>query len=191
MSSASYQSYPGSYEPMPGGAPAMPVKRSNGFAVAGLILGILPTGLIGLIFSILGIVRATKVKRGMVMSIIGLVLSLVWMAGGFLTVSKSPRFDPGCAAATKVQDDYPDSKLTADGQNPQVFTADLQDMIKRLNDGADVSRSSTIATALRNDANDLSELLKDLQQGQAPSAALQARANADDAALQDACNKLF
>src|SRR5580765_8224706 len=83
--------------------PMMP--QTNGFATAGLILGILPTGPIGLIFSILGINRAGKIGGvGKGRAWVGLILSILWM-GGYVALGVAvagdvkKRLDPACISA--------------------------------------------------------------------------------------------
>ena len=70
---------------------AAPAKRGNGYAVAGVVLA-LPIWPLGLPFSIIGLAKSrARARSGMVLSIIGIVLSLI-VAGptiafavGFLT----------------------------------------------------------------------------------------------------------
>jgi hypothetical protein len=113
------------------GYPAAPQK--NGFAVAGLVLSILP--LLGLIFSILGLNRAGKVGgKGKGLAIAGLVLSIAIGAGYTalaVNVGNSTALDPGCTSAESSISAL-DSKLEADGTkissdagNPATMQADL------------------------------------------------------------------
>jgi hypothetical protein len=119
---------PGGY-----GYPVAPPDQKNGFAVAGFILSLLP--LLGIIFSILGLVRAGKVAgKGKGLAIAGIVLSLVF-AGGYtaalVAVGNSTALDPGCTSAEasfrsmlgKLQTD--ESKLTADSSDNTAMQADL------------------------------------------------------------------
>ena len=76
----SYAQYPAAWYPYdqpPAGEP-----RLDGWSVAGLICGILPTVVLGLVFSVVGLVRtANPLRRGRALAMIGLVLSLLWVAG--------------------------------------------------------------------------------------------------------------
>jgi hypothetical protein len=52
----------------------------DGFSVAGLIFGILPTVPLGLIFGITGLVRTShRARRGRTLAIVGLLLSALWL----------------------------------------------------------------------------------------------------------------
>ena len=125
--------YPASGGPgwqYPGG---VPVKQGNGFAVAGVCLSILP--LLGLIFSIIGLVKSgARGGAGKVLSIIGIVLSLVFAGVGFAissSISGSTAADPGCIAAesnsralmSKMTAD--DNSITKDTNNQTAEKADL------------------------------------------------------------------
>ena len=123
------------------GYPTPQQPQKNGFAVAGFILSLLP--LLGLIFSILGLVRAGKIGgKGKGLAIAGIVLSLA-IGGGYtaalVAVSKSTALDPGCTSAeasfnsmlNKLQTD--EQKLNSDTSNAtamqgdlSTFTADIQ-----------------------------------------------------------------
>jgi len=81
-------------QPVPVYVQQVPVAApGNGMAVASLILGIVaivfgvipligifvagPCALLAFIFGIVGIVKGTKIHRGLVMAVIGLVLSII------------------------------------------------------------------------------------------------------------------
>lgn len=110
-----------------------PQQEKNGFAIAGLILFF--TVVLGLIFSILGLVRSGKVGgKGRGLAIAGLVLSLLAGAGyGALGVfaANSTQLDPGCTSAessfrsmqSKLTADG--NKLTTDGGNQATLQSDL------------------------------------------------------------------
>lgn len=57
-------------------------RRLDGWSVAGLVCGILPTLVLGLAFSVVGLVRTgNPLRRGRAFAVAGLVLSLAWFAG--------------------------------------------------------------------------------------------------------------
>jgi hypothetical protein len=70
---------------------AAPLRKSNGCAVAGLVLGIvsivtsilwfvaIPAAIAGLILSIIGVVRARAAGKGMGMGVAGIILSALGM----------------------------------------------------------------------------------------------------------------
>ena len=60
-----------------------PTQRPlDGWSVAGFVCGILPTVVLGLAFSVVGLVRTgSPLRRGRALAVAGLVLSLAWLAG--------------------------------------------------------------------------------------------------------------
>lgn len=192
------QDQPGGMPPSPYGPynqPPPPMgPQTNGFATAGLILGILPTGLIGLIFSILGLNRAGKVGGvGKTKALIGLILSILWMAGGVAigiasagTIAK--RLDPACVSAENYFEQL-ETKMNADQSNPDAFKQDLQDAVTHLNaDAAKTSNASTKAAILKL-SGDVQELLNDVNSGTIPSADLTTRLETDGNAVDTACGR--
>ena len=105
--------YAGAYAGAPYGGAAP--KKTNGFALAGAIICF--AQLFGLIFSIIGLVKAKSLGgAGKTAATVGIVLSILFAGGyGFAAVklASSTALDPACisseAAATSMQ-----SKLTAD-----------------------------------------------------------------------------
>jgi hypothetical protein len=83
-----------------------PVKQGNGFAVAGVILAIFAP-LLGLIFSIIGLAKSgARAGAGKVLSIVGIILSVVVGVGATIVVvtlvnhvASSTAADPGCISA--------------------------------------------------------------------------------------------
>jgi hypothetical protein len=170
-----------------------PAKGCNGFAVTSLITGILGflviTIPLGLVFGILGLFRAKKVHRGGVMSVIGIVLSVVFLAGFVVVLPHLVKLsNPACSVALKVQADYPDSKLAADAQkDPKLYAADLQAMIAKLTDATSKSTRAEATTQLKAEVADLTAMLGAVASGQAPTADMQAQAKTDESALTKAC----
>src|SRR5215472_4253857 len=104
-----------------GGYPPPPVKQGNGYAVAGIILAIF-VPLLGLIFSIIGLVKSgARAGAGKALSIVGIVLSLVVGIGGTVAivtlanhVANSTAADPGCISAENDARQMA-TTITADG----------------------------------------------------------------------------
>lgn len=188
--------YPGGQPGYPGGQPGYPTappKTSNGFAVAGLIFGILPTPLFGLIFSIVGLVKSKAAAgAGRAMAIVGLVLSIVWI-GGYtaLGIAIAPRAvkaaDPGCVAAESAFQSI-DSKMAADAGNPTAFKADLQEAITALNDASKKTKSAETKQAVDKLAADFQQLLQAMDTGNLP-ADFETTVTNDGQAVDTACGR--
>jgi hypothetical protein len=180
----------------PGGQPGYPTappKGSNGFAVAGLVFGILPAPLFGLIFSIIGLVKAKAAGgAGRVMAIIGLVLSLVW-AGVFAVVFAAvgshvaKAVDPGCIEAESASADF-ETKSKADLGNPAALKSDLQVAINSLNDAAAKTHSGDTRQAVTKLVADLQQLLQAMDTGNLP-ADFDARITNDGTAVDTSCGR--
>ncbi|HEY1488806.1 MAG TPA: hypothetical protein VGF84_22045 [Micromonosporaceae bacterium] len=178
----------------PGQAPygAPQPQGSNGFATAGLILGILPTGIFGLVFSILGLVRAPKVGGvGRTRAWIGLVLSVLYIIGGgvFIVAAASSGVKQAVTCnqteksfetlATKIQNDSSD-------KNAEI--ADFNQAISLLNSGASKVSDAKSASDMRKLAADFKELVNDVNTGTAPSSDLTTRLTADGNAVDADCS---
>jgi hypothetical protein len=169
-------------------APAAP-QGGNGFAVTSLITGILGIWPLGLIFGFLGLSRAKKVSKGKVMSWIGIVLSVIYIgATAYLYPHISKALDPGCQAAIKVHNNYPDAKVTKDlTTNPTVGGADLQAEIVGFTQAAGKSKSATAKADMMAEVGDLTNTLQAFASQQQPSAELVAKTNSDEDAIIKAC----
>ncbi|HEY2796172.1 MAG TPA: DUF4190 domain-containing protein [Micromonosporaceae bacterium] len=169
-------------------APAAP-QGGNGFAVTSLITGILALWPLGLIFGFLGLSRAKKVGKGKVMSWVGIVLSVIYIAAtAFLYPHITKALDPGCRAAITVHGNYPDAKVTKDlNTNPTVGAADLQAEIKGFGDAAAKSKSATAKAAMMAEVGDLTNTLQGFANQTPPSAELQAKTTTDENAIIKAC----
>lgn len=142
----------GPYQPY-----STPQKQGNGFSVAGVCLSILP--LLGLIFSIIGLVKSgARNGAGRVLAIVGIVLSLVFIGGWYAAgqaISHSVAnaiSDPGCQSAQRSFQTI-DAKLAQDDK-----------AISK-----DASNQSAMKTDLGNLSNHLQTLVSDLNAAQAQS----------------------
>jgi predicted lipid-binding transport protein (Tim44 family) len=189
--SAGYSGPPAGYPGPPAGYPAPPEPpRRNGFAVASLIFGIIGGIPLGLTFGILGLRKAKKVGRGKVMSWIGIVLCIVWIAPSvYIAQHAFKAADPGCIAAKDALAEYTDAKFAADAKNPTALKADFQAIVTKLNDAAAKSNSGA-KTSIKAVATDFQELLNDLNATKQPSADLQSRLTADGNAVDKDCGTI-
>jgi hypothetical protein len=177
--------------PAPGyGAPQQ--QGGNGLAVAALILGILPTGLIGLVVGILAIIKAGKTGAGKAMAWIGTILSVLWMVAGIAIIvaagsdvasTVSKRIDPGCvsiesqtALANKMQGET----------DPAEMQKDIQQLIDELKADQAKTKSAAVRTALANFQKDFEDLQGALKGGTMPPD-LVSRLTTDGAAVDTAC----
>lgn len=174
------------------GAPAAPVgyggypppqDQKNGFSIAGLILCFIP--LLGIIFSIVGLVKSGKIGgKGRGLAIAGLVLSLVF-AGGYsalvVAASKSTVLDPGCNSMrasfndlkSKLESDV--NKMTSDSADQTAmqadlaaFTGDIQTMKTDLDNALAQAQHQSVKDKLQAMDDDVSTVLtglKSLQNG--------------------------
>ena len=176
----------------PSVAPVAP-KGSNGFAITSLITGIIGIWPLGIIFGVLGLVRAGKVNKGKVMSWIGIVLSIVWLGvSAFLLPHITKALDPGCRVAITTHGNYPDSKVNADAaSNPQAFGVDLQAEIAGFTEAAGKAKNADAKAAMTAEVTDLQAILQAAAAGQQPTADVVAKANTDENVLTKACRRLL
>lgn len=170
-------------------APAAPAKGGNGLAITGFVTGLIGLIPLGLIFGIIGAIKAKKTS-GRVLAIVGVVLALAWIVPvTIVTPHIIKAMDPGCQAAQKVNDAYPDSKIEADGNNPATFAADLQAIYGGLTDAAKKAKNADAKAALTTYANDYGTLLQLLSSGQQPAADLESKMTSDEDKANSACGK--
>lgn len=195
--------------PPAGGGYGYPTEpQKNGFAIAGLILSILP--LLGIIFSILGLTRAPRVGgKGRGMSIAGLILSVAFIAGYAaigVAASNSTALDPGCRSA---EDSFNSqlSTLQADENqlesNPgdttamNTFITEVQNLKTSLDNAEGQAQHDSVKQKIKAMDDDMTTVLTGLQaiqkgdtsQLDAFSAAA-GRLESDGNAVDDICSKL-
>jgi hypothetical protein len=169
--------------------PAAPAKGGNGLAIAGFITGLIGLIPFGLILGIIGAVKAKKTS-GKVLGVLGVVLALAWIVPvAVVTPHLIKASDPGCRAAQKVSNAYPDSKITADGNDPTALAADLQAIFTGLTDAANKAKNADAKAALTTYANDYGTLLQALSSGQQPAADLESKMTSDEDKANSACGK--
>lgn len=162
------------------GYPVPPQYQKNGFSVAGLILSILP--LLGIIFSILGLNRASKIGgKGRGMAIAGLVLSIAFI-GGYsaisIAVSKSTALDPGCTSAessfqamlgtiqtdeSKLSSDESSSDTTAMQSDLGKFTDDVKNIKTALDSALTQAQHQSVKDKIQTMGTDINTVLTGLQ----------------------------
>lgn len=188
---------PGAFPPPPspyGVQPQAPQQGSNGFAIAGLIFGIIGGWVLGLIFGILGLKKAKKVNKGKGMSIAAIVLSVLWIVPSVLVViaitdQVGKLTNPGCVSAEAAADSF-STKMTADQNNPDAIKADVQTIVKEMDDAAAKSNDDEATAAIKTFSADLKEFLSAIETGQAPAADLLTRIETDGAAVDTACGRV-
>src|SRR5215469_7507977 len=121
-----------------GGYYPPPPKQGNGFAIAGIILAIL-LPLFGLIFSIIGLVKSkARAGAGKTLSIVGIVVSVILMAGGaalIVVASTSTAADPGCISAESAARQMTntlhadESAMSSDQSNASAERTDIQKFV--------------------------------------------------------------
>ena len=155
-----------------------PEYQKNGFAVAGLILFF--TVVLGLIFSILGLVKSGKVGgKGRGLAIAGLILSILAGVGygvGIAAAAKSTVFDPGCnsmrssfnSLISKLQTDV--TKMSSDSSDQTAmqadvtaFTADIQTMKNDLDDALAKAQHQSVKDKLQVMDTDVTTVLTGLK----------------------------
>lgn len=195
------------------GYPA-PQQQKNGFAVAGFVLSI--TGILGIIFSALGLSRASKAGgKGRQLAIAGLVLSILFSVGwGFVgyKVSNSTALDPGCTAAensfrsmlSTIETD--ENKLTTDASGSDSsamqadlgkFTTDVQNIKSALDSALTQAKHQSVKDKIQAMDDDINTVLTGLQSIQSGDTsqlsdfeAAAGRLGPDGTALDDICSSL-
>lgn len=193
--------------------PSGPQQRSNGFAVAGIVLAILLWPL-GLVFAIIGLVKSrSRAGAGKVLSIVSIVVAVVVGAAStslIAVVGNSPAADPGCISAenafqsilNKLSSD--ESAMSAGTNNPALekaaigkFTADAQTLVTKLNAAEAEATHQSVRNAIGKASGDLSTMLTALRAVENGNVSqlgtLETKANAmagDGTAIDNICSSL-
>ena len=181
---------PGQPYGAPQGFVPPPGPQSNGFATAGLVLGILPLPLFGIIFGILGLKNAPKYGGvGKTRSIVGIVLAIIWIP---ILVLFSIGVNSGVKQVvtcnqTETQVEKLGNQLQADTSDPAAYQKDLQAIVDELNSSAGKVSDSKSASDMRKAAADFKEVLDDSKAGTQPSADLISRLTTDGNAVDTDC----
>jgi hypothetical protein len=181
--------------PGPTGWVVAPQKPTNGFAVAGLVFGIVGGCLFGLIFGILGLFRASKVGgRGRTLSWIGIGLSVLWVAGIAVSApALKVEFDrlnnPACDSALAAQDTVSGTIIDANS-NLGTIEVTLRAAIADIQRAEAQSTNAEATSAMRAIAADYQELFDAVLAGQRPAAGLGNRIDVDGQALNRACGSI-
>jgi hypothetical protein len=163
-------------------------RQTNGFAVAALITGALPTVVLGLIFGWLGIRRAQKVGRGMTMSIVGAALAILWIIPiAVVTPGLIKSQDPGCREAQAIEAKYPTAKLAADYNDPAKFTTDYGALVQGLTEAAAKAKDPLVRKYSLAEASDQRAMAQVVNLQQVPGADVMEQSTTDDAKLHAAC----
>ncbi|HKD99097.1 MAG TPA: protein kinase [Micromonosporaceae bacterium] len=170
----------------------VPTPARNGLATAGLVFGILPTPLFGLVFGLAGMSRAKRIGGyGRTRALVGVVLALVWavpLAGIGIGIAAgiAHALDPGCRAAVSASSQL-SSSLDADAGDSRALLTDLNLAIGQYNDAASRSHNPKIEADIRAVVADLRDLVPYTRAGKAPPAALKQRFEVHANALDHDC----
>jgi hypothetical protein len=168
-------------------APQPPPAGRNGLAIAGFILAILIAP-IGFILSLIGLIQAARRgQKGKVLASLGLVISILIMAGVGLAVvalgkNVTTVADPGCVSGKQV---ILDNKV--DATDAAGLKTQLQTVISGLNSAAAKAKHDNVRSAMTKLAGDYNELLQALNNGTQPAADLESRVDADAQAIDSLC----
>lgn len=162
-----------------GGYYPPPVKRGNGFAIAGILLAIFAP-VLGLIFSIIGLVKSKALAgAGKALSIVGIVLSLVVgvaVTTAIVVVGNSTAADPACISAehdaTQMGNtlNADETAISRDASNPsalrtdlQKFQTDMQSLQRQLSGALGQAQHQSVKTRIAALTGDISALDSSLQ----------------------------
>ena len=185
----------------PAGAPAPGVTgpapaRTNGFAVASLIFGIMGGALFGLIFGFIGLNRAKKMGgNGRVTSWLGIGASMAWIVGiaalfVVLVVTPTSATDTANRAAcdTAIHAVTTSAtKMDAAKGDKAVILNELQATVSSLEEAESQATDANLGAALRRLAGDYQELYNAINAGSPAADDIVTRAGADGDAIDTAC----
>lgn len=178
---------PPTYSPAAPDAPAAPPAGRNGLAIAGFILAFLIAP-IGFILSLIGLIQAARRgQKGKVLATLGLVISVLIMAGTGLVVATLGKnattvADPGCVSGKQA---ILDNKV--DATDAATLKTQLQTVINGLNSASGKAKHDNVRNAMTKLSGDYNELLQAVNNGTQPAADLQSRIDADAQAVDSLC----
>lgn len=145
---------PGQY-PGPGGYGPQP-KQGNGFSVAGVCLCVIP--LLGLIFSIIGVVKSkARGGAGKTLGIVGIVLSILFAVGygvASASIGGSTAADPGCISAEASSRQLV-NQMQSDSGNMTKMQSDMQSLESGLQHAQSIAVHQSVKDAIGKMASDL------------------------------------
>lgn len=162
--------------------------KTNGMAIAGLILAFLVAP-IGLILSLVGLIQAGRQgQKGKGLAVIGIVVSLVLMIGAgtamYLVAGKvSTLADPGCTTGKAAVLDNADKV-----SNQSTAKEALQATVDGLASAQARAKHSNVREAMKALADDYRQLVTALDTGTAPPPGLQDKIDADAAVVDKLCS---
>jgi hypothetical protein len=178
----------------PGQVPGYPVapepaKRTNGFAIAALIFGIISLIPLGLIFGIIGLVKSKSLRSGKVMSWIGIVLSVLWIIPyAAITPTILKATDPGCVnVVTNVNNLL--TKMNGDSGDANAGINDLKALVTELKTDAAKSNHSDAKNAMTTMANDVQAIIDQVSAGTVPPDSAFTKLDTDTDAINVACGR--
>ncbi|MBO0870899.1 MAG: hypothetical protein J2P15_20285 [Micromonosporaceae bacterium] len=188
----------GGYGRQPGGAPGdypgqqQPVKRTNGFAIASLISGVLCGFPLGLGLGIVGLLRSGRTGSGKVMSWIGIGLSVAWIAVGAAVVAPAvaKASDPGCVAAKSTISDWQDNPPDDPVAGAHQIAADLRSDAAKSNNAGARAAINKLAGDFQKLGDDLQKTLNDPSAVPDPAALQPPALEADASAVDAACGSV-
>jgi hypothetical protein len=182
------QQGPPPIQPFPVMPVAPPVKAgTSGVTITGFVLAfVLPP--IGLILSIIGVVKASGGRRkGKGLAIAGIIIAVVAMGlGGVVVaaVSSSTLADPGCGLGKSAILDNAD-KISATDQ--AATKKALQDTVSGLQNAQSQAKHANVRAAMKAAGDDYGQLLAASTARTAPSAALTTKMDKDIDAIDALC----
>jgi eukaryotic-like serine/threonine-protein kinase len=172
--------------------PGDPYSR-NGFATAALVFGILPVPPLGVIFGLVGLVRARR-RRGVgrVRAILGIVFAVLWsipIGNGLATgwSHLSHRLDPACIGVV-VYTGQVEERVRGDGNDVHAIVVELTTAAAELRADAAKSTHPQTGADLRTAAGHIDALRRDIAGGRTPSSRLTAQLTADVKKIQTDCS---
>jgi serine/threonine-protein kinase len=172
--------------------PGDPYPR-NGFATAALVFGILPVPPLGVIFGVVGLVRARR-RRGVGRNraLLGIVFAVLWsipIGNGLATgwSHLSHRLDPACIGVV-VYTGQVEARVRGDGNDVHAIVVELTTAAAELRADAAKSTHPQTAADLRTAAGHIDTLRADIAAGRTPSSALTAHLTDDVKKIQTDCS---